>query len=89
MKYRTVSISATGGYEGDENCDYTDVEGVLTFAPEEMRHEIKVPIVNRKQYDKVKRLLSPGGREGLQAREERKPRNMSLFCPSFFFFSKT
>jgi len=53
VKYRTVSISATGGYEGDENCDYTDVEGVLTFAPEEMRHEIKVPIVNRKQYDKA------------------------------------
>lgn len=53
VDYTTMDISATGGGKDDTNCDYVKSEGKLTFNPEEMRHEIIIPIMDRKQYDKA------------------------------------
>ena len=53
VDYECVDISAIGGEEGEERTDYVKVRGTLSFGPEEMRKEIQVPVVDRKQYDKA------------------------------------
>jgi len=53
VDYTTESISALGGSDADSNIDYVTTTGTLTFNPEEMRHEIIVPLRDRKQYDKA------------------------------------
>jgi len=61
VDYTTVNISALGGsQEALDNpdsktppFDFVATTGTLSFKPEEMRHEIMVPVVDRKSYDKA------------------------------------
>jgi solute carrier family 8 (sodium/calcium exchanger) len=53
VDYKTVDQSALGGKPGCATADYVITEGTLTFLPKEMRHEIEIPLFDRKQYDKA------------------------------------
>ena len=52
VDYETVNITAIGGDE-NENVDYQSSKGTLTFKPEEIRHELKIPVMDRHSYDKA------------------------------------
>jgi len=54
VDYTTVDISAIGTNDAaEEKRDYIVTKGTLSFAPEEMRKEIQIPLIDRKLYDKA------------------------------------
>ena len=52
VDYQTQDITAVGG-SADDTVDYVSSKGTITFKPEEMRHELIIPIINRHNYDKA------------------------------------
>merc|ERR1719327_674192 len=53
VDWKTVDQTARGGEAGESSADYEISSGTLEFLAKEMRHEIEIPIVDRKQYDKA------------------------------------
>lgn len=53
VDWKTIDQTAHGGKPGAEKADYVTSSGTLEFLAKEMRHEIEIPVFDRKQYDKA------------------------------------